>query len=216
MGRGHWHDVVEFLPRNQTPKGHSQPEGDYALTRWFTGAKELKEVNGVWRPVDAEDIIFPVWVPVGNEWFAVPTKDGLVDPRTGSYLELVKDRPEAVKRYIKAGFTQEQAEKEPSKQRGASGEGIRVVYSYSLDNNGSLGVNFNNEPKDRSGNLGSFPASRPASGASQASEDPAALVVRESKLIEVSEAEYLSLLSRAERATTLEGKMKVISEALQE
>ena len=197
MGRGHWHDVVEFLPRNQTPKGHSQPEGDYALTRWFTGAKELKEVNGVWRPVDAEDIIFPVWVPVGNEWFAVPNKDGLVDPRTGSYLELVKDRPEAVKRYIKAGFTQEQAEKEPSKQRGASGEGIRVVYSISYALGGPLCVNFYDGPENWNGDLGSFPASRLPSRVSQNSN----LVPRQEYQDAVRERrDAVSRADKAERA----------------
>ncbi len=169
-GRGHWHDVVEFLPRDQSPKGHSQPQGNCALTRWFTGAKELKRVNSVWRPVDAEDIIFPVWVPVGDEWFAVPTKDGLVDPRTGSYLELVKDREEAVKRYVRSGFTQKQAEKELSRQWGAGEKGIRVVYSYSDGDGGPLYVSFGDGPESGSEYLGSFPASRLASGASRDSE----------------------------------------------
>src|SRR3989338_4523065 len=139
-GRGHWHDLVEFLPRSHTPKGHSQPEGDYALTRWFKYSKGMKEVNGVLKPFDAEEIVFPVWVPTGNEWFAVPTKDGLVDPRTGSYLELVKDKETAIQRYAKAGFTQGQAEQELSRQRGAGGEGIRVVCSCSYRFDGPLGV----------------------------------------------------------------------------
>ena len=163
QGRGCWHrDGVYILPRSDAPKGMRQPEDDnFVLARYFKDIEGFEDKHG-WKinpsPNTREEL---VWLPFGDGGFVVPTMDGAYNPVTGTPCETVKDRMEAVKRWVSAGLTEEQARKELSRFYRRS-EGTTAVYSWSGDYNGALSVSLVSAPDDGYISLGSSPASRAA------------------------------------------------------
>ena len=163
-GRGGWHkDGVLYLPRTETPKGMTQPKDEnYVLARYFRDIAGFERKGDVWTikpsPETREELI---WIPEGDGAFAVPIRDGVYHPVTGTAFETLKSRDAAVKRWIEAGLTKDQAEKELSRNYRRS-SGVAAVWSYSGDGDGPLYVDLDNGPWDRYSLLGSFPASRSA------------------------------------------------------
>lgn len=161
---GTWHkDGVLFVPRSQAPKGVLQPNDDnYALARYFKDIEGFEEKGDAWavKPSAQTEELF-VWVPKGCGSYVVPTMDGSYNPVTGTPFETIEDRKEAVKRWVNAGLTEQQTDKEISRFYRAD-SGTRAVSSWSGDNVGPLCVYLVGEPCCRSSGIGSFAASRSA------------------------------------------------------
>lgn len=163
QGRGCWHkDGVYILPRSDTPKGMRQPEDDnFVLARYFKDIESFEDKDG-WKinpsPNTREEL---VWLPFGDGSLVVPTMDGAYNPVTGTPFETIIDRKEAVKRWVSAGLTEEQTEKELSRFYKRS-EGTAAVSSWSSDAGGPMCVFLGDMPDSGYDDLGSFPASRAA------------------------------------------------------
>jgi hypothetical protein len=161
-GTGAWHrDAVEFLPMNQMPRGQRQPQGnDYVLARYFKNIDGFEDKGGVWMPKIGgnTEVIFPVVLPRGDGWFGVPTYDGMFNPRTGTPIETVQNRDEAIRRFVEAGFTEEQAEREVSRfWRAGVGSNPRAVFSWADGADGPFVVAADSGPRFGGNALGSFP-----------------------------------------------------------
>ncbi len=160
---GTWHkDGAYILPRSDTPKGMLQPKDEsFVLARYFKDIEGFENKDG-WKikpSTNTEESL--VWLPHGGGFFVVPTMDGAYNPITGTPFETVKDRNEALKRWVSAGLTEEQADKEISRFYRRESD-TAAVCSWSSDDNGPLCVYLNDEPALRDISLGSFPASRTA------------------------------------------------------
>ena len=160
---GVWHkDGAYILPRSDASKGMLQPKDDgFVLARYFRDVEGFEDKDG-WEiipsPNTREEL---VWLPFGDGSFVVPTMDGAYNPITGTPIETIRDRKEAVKRWIKADLTEEQAEKEISSFYRRS-EGTAAVGSWSDGLSGPLCVGLDGGPGFRYASVGSFPASRSA------------------------------------------------------
>ncbi len=197
-------------------QGDLEEKEGYARARIVTQPKRFHTESGQWE-VEAEEIE-PVHDYVPPTGFPLLTNDGIYNPDTFVPFATVPSRKVAEQSHVSKGANPEVARKAVGKfWSREEGQGVAAVSVYCDSDSvyGRFDLGASGGPGSRDPDIGRL-ASRPASGASQASEDPTALAVRESKLIEVSEAEYFSLLSRAERATTLEEKLRVAREALQE
>jgi len=188
QGRGCWHkDGVLYLRSDENHKGATVPSG-------FVPAKYFKDIIGFNQEGDAWKINpspqteeFNVFLPESDA-FIVPTMDGAYNPLTGTPFETIKDRSKAIKRWLDADLTEEQAEKELSRFYRRN-EGTAAVYSWSDANDGPLCVDLDHGPGDRCTYLGSFPASR----AAERSEAP-----KNSGFRTVTEAEYKALVADKE------------------
>lgn len=160
-GRGVWHkDGVIFGPES-TIRGSIRPGKDYVAARFFQNIEGFEEGDDAWKikpsPKTREERI---WVPYGDGRFIVPTMDGAYNPTTGTPFEIIADRNKAIKRWVDADLTEEQAEKEIS--RFYRGDGVCAVYSWSSDYGGPLCVSLYYEPRYRGSSIGSFAVSRSA------------------------------------------------------
>ncbi len=161
---GTWHkDGVLFLPKSEKPKGMWPMPDGYALAKYSMGIAGFTEKDGVWQPDPEHDTIEEyMWLPPGDGRFVAPPDSG-----EGAYHPLgpprftVGDRKEAVKRWVNAGLTEQQAGKELSIFYRAD-SGTRAVISWSDGDDGPLCVNLYGEPRGRGSSIGSFAASRSA------------------------------------------------------
>jgi len=115
QAHGCWHkDGVLSMGSGEKPKGATVPNG-FVPARYFKDIVGFKQEGDSWKIVASPKTkVFKVFLPEGNA-FIVPTKDGLYNPLTGTPFETIKDRDKAIKRWVDAGFTKRQAEKELSK-----------------------------------------------------------------------------------------------------
>ncbi|MEW6664144.1 MAG: hypothetical protein AB1512_02840 [Thermodesulfobacteriota bacterium] len=162
MAGGGWHrDGAYILPKSDAPKGMLKPKGDFRLARYFRDIEGFEEKQDGWRinpsPVSEESLI---WLPTGHGFFIVPTMDGIYNPATGTPFETVCDWKAAVKRWVSAGLTEEEARKEISCFFRTDG-GTAAVASFSGDYEGPLCVNLDG-PGGGDPALGSFPWRRAA------------------------------------------------------
>jgi hypothetical protein len=166
---GVWHkDGVLIVPRSEAPKGILQPKDDnYTLARYFKDIDSFEEKNGVWtiKPsAQTEETL--VWLPRGFESagiptfdtdsYIVPTMDGAYNPITGTPFETIVDRTRAIKRWVKAGLSEQQAEKELSVFYKSDHNidlhpleeytSIRAVYSWSSSDGGPLCIGIDYTP----------------------------------------------------------------------
>ena len=164
-GRGGWHkDGVYILPRSEAPKGMLQPKDDrFVLARYFKDIEGFEQKEDGWKiKPSANTREELVWLPFGECSFVVPTKEGAYNPITGTPFETVRDRREAAKRWVSAGLTEEQADKEIS-EFWRENDGVAVVGSWSCGSGyGPLRVIIYNDPRYRDASISSFPASRVA------------------------------------------------------
>ena len=161
-GRGAWHkDGIFIEGTDATIRGSVRPGKDYLAARFFKGIDGFEEKDGVWQikpsPQTREE---RVWVPNGGGRFIVPTMDGAYNPITGLPFETIDSRNKAVKRWVDAGLTPEEAENEIS--RFYRNLGTRAVDSWSCDDDGPLAVVVSDVPGGRYSYMGSFALSRSA------------------------------------------------------
>ncbi len=150
-------DAVLFEP-GATIKGTIRPRGCIA-------AKYFKDIEGF--DTQFEEIIPSpqkeierVWVPKGNGRFIVPTGYGAYHPVTGTPLETIEDREEAIKRWVNAGLTEEQARDELSRSYINGSPGTWLVTSSSDGYNGPFCIRLDGRPTNSSFEYGSFAAHR--------------------------------------------------------
>jgi len=199
-GSGVWHkDGILIEGTDSTIRGSVRPGKDYLAARFFKNTEGFEERDGTWQiktsPQTREE---RVWVPNGGGNFIVPTMDGAYNPITGLPFETIENRSKAVKRWIDAGLTPEEADKEIS--RFYRNQGTRAVYSWSYVDDGPLAVDVNDGPGGRGSIAGSFALSRSA----ERSEAPQNMGFRM-----LTEAEYEALITDRE---TLEAVRERVNE----
>lgn len=134
--RGHvnynW-DGVDYTANVKLPPLTKIPEG-YDAVLWLPKPKFVLHDHGIYQPeVDEAEPFVTVLPP--NGW-AVPTKDGFRNPKTGWALATVQSREDAIKQiarflegYMNSKKAIDVAEKEASySSRRQKGEGKSVVY----------------------------------------------------------------------------------------
>lgn len=168
LGRGVWHkDGALFVPKSETPKGMWQMSDPWSLVRYFSNIKGFKEGGKEGYDIDPlpETREEYVWLPEGGGQFTVPTGYGPHHPVTGTPLETVESKDEALKRWMGAGLTEEQANKELSRFYRRNTPGLAAVNSWSNVLGGPLCVDIYDEPRSRYPIFGSFPGVVQPSGA---------------------------------------------------
>jgi len=161
-GRGVCHKDGVIIELNATIPGNIRPGEDYVVGIYFQNIRGFKKKgDGSWDidtlPETREE---KIWLPEGGGSFIVPTRYGS-NNRLGLPDETIEDENEAIKRWVDAGFTEEQARKELSRFYKRN-QGTAAVLSWSDNRDGPLGVYLVGEPDRRSSGVGSFPASSPA------------------------------------------------------
>jgi hypothetical protein len=154
-----WHkDGVYLLPRSETPKCMLQPEDPrYVLAKYFKDVDGFEERGGIWqiRPTSDTTELF-VWLPRGDDCFVVPTKDGVYHPVTGTPFETVLSKNEALKRWMSAGLTKEQAEEGLTRFYRARPSEIAVVDSFSDGYSGEFAIEIVAPPSSVDATSGFF------------------------------------------------------------
>ncbi len=172
--QGHIHnDVLVYLPKSQTPRGHTQMGDRWHLARYHINVKDLQP-DGTFT--ETEEPIFPSWVPVDG--VAVPNAHGYLDPDTGLFLETVEskadrlqDEEEAIQRFRQANIERNLAMPELSRvYSGGNHNTVYVVRSVADDYDGPLCFSIRDGPGGRGPDIGSLPLSRSPSGARPLSE----------------------------------------------
>ncbi len=200
-------DVIVLLPKNQTPKGHTQMGDRHRLARYFRNVENLQE-DGTFT--ETEEPIFPAWVPVNG--IAVPTPHGLVDLRTGICLETVESKAdkleneeEALARWEQASVPREQAKNRLSRFYIGGEFGVTyAVGSGADDYDGPLCFDLDDRPGGRYLGIGSLPLSRSPSGARPASEKEYEMLAGKLATTEENLRDAQERIQNAERA--LKGK----------
>jgi len=161
-GRGAWHkDGIFIEGTDATIRGSVRPGKDYLAARFFKGIDGFEEKDGVWQiKPSSQTREERLWVPNGGGRFIVPTMDGAYNPITGLPFETIDSRNKAVKRWVDAGLTPEEADKEISRFYRSSG--TRAVGSWSSDYSGPLAVDVDDGQRYWFSSLGSLAASRSA------------------------------------------------------
>ena len=115
-GEGTFHnDAVYIYPKSHAPKGWVQPYGDYRFGIYLKGIEGFEQKDGVWEPkLTPETKEIRLWVPEGNIRFIVPTSEGAYHPETGTPLATEANREKALKLWMEAGLSAEQARNELS------------------------------------------------------------------------------------------------------
>lgn len=150
-------DAVLFEP-GATIKGNTRPKGCIA-------AKYFKDIEGF--DTEIEEIksspqtkMEHVWVPKGKGRFIVPTRYGAYHPVTGTPLETIEDREKAIKRWVDAGLTGEQASDELSRSYINGNPGTWLVTSSSNRYDGPFCIRLDGRPTNSSFEYSSFAAHR--------------------------------------------------------
>ena len=207
-----WHKDAVLIEPSATIPGNSRPGEGYVAAKYFQNIERFTEDESdvVATPQTVEERL---WLPQGGGKYMFPdvgqnTRFGLPQ-RTGELGEVVKA-------YVNAdlGLTEEAASREASKFFRGS-EGLFAVGSDSSSGGGALCVSLGGGPGYGYVGVGSFPLSRSASGASQASES---VLNSESSFFDeqtglpkstVTETEYRRVVGEL---TGLKAKLKVLSE----
>ncbi len=171
----------------------------HASVRWVVhpasiagGTVELGEQSEVYH------ILLPIAENDDSRWVLM-TVDGLYRTDTGTPFALGK-RKQAVQSLMKSGFSEELAENEASRFYGRSeGQGIAAVVRWSYVHGGPFYVYASGVPRGGLPFLGSFLASRSASGASQASENGVVVVTEKDYRIFVADRKRLAEIDAANK-----------------
>jgi hypothetical protein len=158
--QGTWHkDGVILLPRNARPKGVMLPDG-FVPAKYFKDILGFEEKGNEWeiQPSQKTEEIL-TYMPRGAGRYVVPTMDGTYNPTTGTPFDTVLNKDVAIRRWLAAGLSEEQAEKELSLFLREE-IGTYAVRSWSGSEGGPLGISLGETPDKGDEDTGSFPARR--------------------------------------------------------
>ncbi len=154
-------NAIEILGSSATIKGNAKPPGEYVAAIFYenTGGFE-KNRSGGYEVIEipGKTTKHNIWLPEGGGSFIIYRIQADAYNWLGLPDETTPDIGVAIKSFMKAGFTEQEAKNEISRLYWG-GKGLRAVLSNSNVLSGPLCVNFDSEPWFRIPNIGSFAVS---------------------------------------------------------
>lgn len=146
---------------------------------WKVAPERFEETSEGWKAIGGEE--YAILVPQTG-WVKC-TNDGLYRPDTGTPFETGSE-DEAIQSMIDHGIPSDLAREIRSYfWRGEEGQGVSAVDRYSSDRDGPFDVGAGRHPGNRLPDVGRFPSSRSASGASHADRSQISTVADELEVL---------------------------------
>lgn len=155
--KGTWHLAVRILDRDAKTKGNGKPGDSYRTAIVYLNIEGLEEGSKGWEIISSKNTKEEqIWMP--PEGIMVPSHFRPAYNHFGLPEETLRSERAAIERFVKIGFTPEQAKNELSKLYWS--EGLRAVLSKSSGSYGPCSVSLVYfGPRVRNMDVGSFAAS---------------------------------------------------------